>query len=113
MTPVEISTEILKVLKANAERNLGQNIEQAVITYPAYFTAVEIENTKKAGEQAGFKVKEIIKEPVAAAIRYGIENLSDGERILVCDLGGGTYDATILSFKKGVFTPLATTTYPA
>jgi molecular chaperone DnaK len=107
MTAVEISAEILKALKADAEAHFGFEIRHAVITCPAYFAAVEIENTKKAGELAGFTVKEIIKEPTAAAVYYGIDNMGDGEKVLICDLGGGTYDATLLAYEKGVFTPLA------
>ncbi len=107
MTAVEISAEILKTLKADAETHFGHAIQHAVITCPAYFAALEIENTKKAGELAGFTVKEIIKEPTAAAVYYGIDNMGDGEKVLICDLGGGTYDATLLAYEKGVFTPLA------
>lgn len=107
MTPVDISAEILKSLKADAEAHFGQPVEDAVITCPAYFAAVEIENTKEAGERAGFRVREIIKEPTAAAVFYGVENMRDGQTVLICDLGGGTFDATILTFAKGVFTPRA------
>jgi molecular chaperone DnaK len=114
MTAVEISAEILKALKADAEADFGHEIKHAVITCPAYFAALEIENTMKAGELAGFMVKEIIKEPTAAAVYYGIDNMHDGEKVLICDLGGGTYDATLLAYdaepgalRKGVFTPLA------
>ncbi len=108
MSPVEISAEILRALKADAELYLGEQIEEAVITCPAYFAAIEIENTKLAGEMAGFRVREIVKEPTAAAVYYGIENMRDGETILVCDLGGGTFDATALAYRNGVFAPLAT-----
>jgi molecular chaperone DnaK len=107
LSPVEISAEILKSLKADAEAFLGVPLEEAVITCPAYFAAVEIENTKRAGELAGFQVREIVKEPTAAAVYYGIEKMEDGEAVMVCDLGGGTYDATILSFESGVFVPRA------
>jgi molecular chaperone DnaK len=107
LSPVEISAEILKSLKADAEAFLGVSLEEAVITCPAYFAAVEIENTKRAGELAGFQVREIVKEPTAAAVYYGIEKMEDGEAVMVCDLGGGTYDATILSFESGVFVPRA------
>lgn len=108
MSPVEISAEILKALKADAELYLGEQIEEAVITCPAYFAAIEIENTKLAGEMAGFRVREIVKEPTAAAVYYGVENMRDGETVLVCDLGGGTFDATALAYRNGVFAPLAT-----
>jgi len=108
LSPVEISAEILKALKADAELYLGEPLEEAVITCPAYFAAIEIENTKLAGELAGFRVREIVKEPTAAAVYYGIEQMRDGETVLVCDLGGGTFDATALAYKNGVFAPLAT-----
>ena len=108
LSAVEISAEILKALKNDAETGLGQAIIEAVITCPAYFNSLEIENTQKAGEMAGFKVREVVKEPTAAAVYYGIENMADNETILVCDLGGGTYDATVLTFRDGIFLPLAT-----
>jgi molecular chaperone DnaK (HSP70) len=79
-----------------------------VITCPAYFSAIEVENTMRAGVAAGFEVQEIVKEPTAAAVYYGVEHLEDGGRILVCDLGGGTYDASILTLQDGSFRPLAT-----
>jgi molecular chaperone DnaK len=107
LTPVEISAEILKQLKADGEAFLNTSLQRAVVTCPAYFAAVEIENTKKAGELAGFQVKEVVKEPTAASVYYGVENMQDGERVLVCDLGGGTYDATLLAYENGIFTPLA------
>ncbi len=107
LSAVEISAEILKALKADAELHLGVPLDEAVITCPAYFAAIEIENTKRAGELAGFHVREIVKEPTAAAVYYGMEHMRDGEKVLVCDLGGGTFDATILAFEKGMFTPLA------
>ncbi len=108
LSAVEVSAEILKVLKEDAESTLGQQIHEAVVTCPAYFNSVEIEQTKKAGELAGLKVREVVKEPTAAAVYYGIENMSNNETILVCDLGGGTYDATILTYRDGSFIPLAT-----
>jgi molecular chaperone DnaK len=104
---IEISAEILKTIKRAAELNLGQAALEAVITCPAYFNALEIENTKRAGELAGFHVREIIKEPTAAAVYFGVENMRDGQKVLVCDLGGGTYDATVLALERGVFRPLA------
>jgi molecular chaperone DnaK len=107
LSAVEISAEILKALKADAELSLGVALDEAVITCPAYFAAIEIENTKRAGEMAGFHVREIVKEPTAAAVYYGVEQMRDGEQMLVCDLGGGTFDATILAFEKGVFIPRA------
>lgn len=108
LNPVQISAEILKALKADAERHFGQPITQAVITCPAYFNSLEVENTKEAGVLAGLNVREIVKEPTAAAVYYGMEHMSDGETVLVCDLGGGTFDATVLSLRGGIFTPLAT-----
>lgn len=109
LTPVEISAEILKKIKTDAEEELGVPLPKAVITCPAYFSAIEVDNTIKAGEMAGFEVKEIVKEPTAAAVYYGAENLKEGEKLLVCDLGGGTYDASLLVLENGVFQPLATT----
>lgn len=107
-TPVEISAEILKKLKHDTETELGVPISKAVITCPAYFTAVEVENTRTAGELAGFDVQEIVKEPTAAAVYFGAGALQEGEKLLVCDLGGGTYDASLLTFENGTFRPMAT-----
>lgn len=106
LSAVEISAEILKVMKAAAEQSLGEEVTEAMITCPAYFTSNEIANTKQAGELAGFHVREIVKEPTAAAVYYGVDNMRDGETVMVCDLGGGTYDATILRLQGGVFSPL-------
>jgi molecular chaperone DnaK len=107
LSAVEISAEILKALKADAELFLGQPVTEAVITCPAYFASIEIESTQQAGERAGFHVREIVKEPTAAAVHYGVEQMREGEKVLVCDLGGGTFDATVLAFEKGCFVPLA------
>lgn len=107
MSPVEISAEIVRKLKQDTEAFLGQKIRKAVITCPAYFSSPEVDNTRKAGELAGFEVLEIVREPTAAAVYYGTENLKSGERVLVYDLGGGTFDVTILEFKNGTFRPLA------
>jgi molecular chaperone DnaK len=107
MTAVQISAEILKALKRDAETQLGQPIAEAVITCPAYFASVEIENTRDAGRLAGLNVREIVKEPTAAAVHYGVDHMKDGERVLVCDLGGGTYDATLLAYEGGAFVPKA------
>ncbi len=106
--PVEISAEILTALKNDAESSYGRPIDEAVITCPAYFDSKEIENTQKAGTLAGLNVIEIVKEPTAAAIYYGIENMKNGEMIMVCDLGGGTFDATVLKLENGVFHPVVT-----
>jgi len=107
LTPVQISAEILKGLRRDAEIFFGQPLGEAVITCPAYFASIEIENTKAAGELAGLRVREVVKEPTAAAVYYGVDNMRDGERVLVCDLGGGTFDATVLTLREGTFLPLA------
>jgi len=107
MGPIEISAEILKKLKADAELELGIPLKKAVITCPAYFSAIEVENTMKAGQAAQIDVQEIVREPTAAAVYYGVEHLNDGEKLLVCDLGGGTYDASILTLENGIFKPLS------
>ncbi|MCI0582004.1 MAG: Hsp70 family protein, partial [Chloroflexi bacterium] len=107
LSAAEVSAEVLKALKADAEAQLGVPLDEAVITCPAYFAAVEIENTKRAGELAGFRVREVVKEPTAAAVYYGVDNMRDGETVLVCDLGGGTFDATVLTYARGVFMPRA------
>ena len=113
MTPVQVSAEILKKIKADCEayfaaRNQAVNLSKAVITCPAYFTATEVENTKRAGELAEFDVQEIVREPTAAAVYYGVEHLKEGGKLLVCDLGGGTFDASILTLENGVFRSMAT-----
>ncbi len=106
--PVEISAEMLKKIKTDCELELGVPVSKAVITCPAYFSAIEVESTMKAGQAAGFDVKEIVREPTAAAVYYGVEHLQEGGKLLVCDLGGGTYDASILALEGGTFKPLAT-----
>lgn len=106
LSPVEISAEILRKLKRDAEAALHEELGKAVITCPAYFAAPEVENTRKAGELAGFQVLEIVREPVAAAVYYGVDHLKEGEKILVYDLGGGTFDATVLGLVGGSFSPL-------
>jgi len=109
LSAVDISAEILKAVKSHAEKQLGYAVTEVVITCPAYFNTQEIENTKRAGELAGFRVvREIIEEPVAAAVHYGVEHMKSGQKILVCDLGGGTFDATVLTLDGRVFKPLAT-----
>lgn len=106
---IEISAEILKSLKKDAEIELGEAVSEAVITCPAYFNSLEIENTQQAGELAGLHVREIVKEPTAAAVYYGIDHMKHGEITMVCDLGGGTFDATILTLDNdNRFNPLAT-----
>ncbi len=108
LSAIDMSAEILKKIKADAELELGIPLHKAVITCPAYFSAIEIESTMKAGQGAGLEVKEIVREPTAAAVYYGVEHLKEGDKLLVCDLGGGTYDASILTLESGTFKPLAT-----
>jgi len=107
-TPEEISAEVLKKLKADAEVSLGQPVTRAVITVPAYFNDAQRNATKKAGELAGFSVERIINEPTAAALAYGLDRLKEHSRIAVYDLGGGTFDLSILELNSGVFQVLAT-----
>lgn len=107
-TPEEISAEILKKLKADAEAALGVPVTRAVITVPAYFNDAQRQATKRAGELAGFTVERIINEPTAAALAYGLNRLKEQSRIAVYDLGGGTFDLSILELKDGVFQVLAT-----
>jgi molecular chaperone DnaK len=107
-TPEEISSEILKKLKATAEAALGKTISRAVITVPAYFNDAQRNATKQAGELAGFTVERIINEPTAAALAYGLGNLTEHSKIAVYDLGGGTFDLSILELNGGVFQVLST-----
>ncbi len=101
-TPEEISAEILRKLVTDAQDHLQKPIKRAVVTVPAYFNATQRSMTQKAGDLAGIHVEDPLDEPEAAAIHFGVSNLKDGERVLVCDLGGGTYDATILLYEGGV-----------
>ena len=107
-TPEEISAEILKKLKRDAEAYFGEEVSRAVITVPAYFNDAQRNATKKAGELAGFTVERIVNEPTAAALAYGLDKLKQHARIAVYDLGGGTFDLSILELKDGVFQVLAT-----
>ena len=107
-SPEEISALILRKLKADAERALGQTIERAVITVPAYFNDAQRASTKTAGELAGFTVERIVNEPTAAALAYGLDKLRDRSKIAVFDLGGGTFDISILELNQGVFQVLST-----
>ena len=107
-TPEEISAEILKKLKGDAEAALGEPVSRAVITVPAYFNDAQRNATKKAGELAGFTVERIVNEPTAAALAYGLENLREKSKIAVYDLGGGTFDLSILELNEGVFQVLST-----
>ncbi len=106
-TPQEISAMILQKLKADAENYLGQKVTQAVITVPAYFSDSQRQATKDAGRIAGLEVLRIINEPTAAALAYGLDK-DDGQKIMVYDLGGGTFDVSILEIGDGVFEVLAT-----
>ena len=106
-TPQEISAMILQKLKRDAEEYVGEEIEEAVITVPAYFTDSQRQATKDAGKIAGLKVKRIINEPTAASLAYGLDDDKD-QTILVYDLGGGTFDVSILELGDGVFEVVAT-----
>ena len=107
-TPEEISARILSKLKADAEAALGYEVSRAVITVPAYFNDAQRQATKSAGELAGFTVERIVNEPTAAALAYGLNRLRDRARIAVYDLGGGTFDISLLELNEGVFQVLAT-----
>ena len=102
-TPQEISAIILQKLKSDAESYLGQTVTEAVITVPAYFTDAQRQATKDAGRIAGLDVKRIINEPTAAALAYGMDKLDEEKKILVFDLGGGTFDVSILEIGDGTF----------
>mgnify|MGYP003385615262 FL=1 len=101
-TPQEISARILQKLKRDAEAYLGEDVTEAVITVPAYFNDAERQATKEAGKIAGLNVLRIINEPTAASLAYGLEN-SEDQKILVYDLGGGTFDVSVLEISEGVF----------
>jgi molecular chaperone DnaK len=107
-TPEEVSAEILKKLKADAERFLGESVSRAVITVPAYFNDAQRHATKGAGELAGLTVERIVNEPTAAALAYGLNRLQEHSKIAVYDLGGGTFDLSILELNQGIFQVLAT-----
>ncbi|MDD6785038.1 MAG: molecular chaperone DnaK [Eggerthellales bacterium] len=107
-TPEEISAMVLQKMKADAEQRLGETITQAVITVPAYFNDAQRQATKDAGKIAGLEVLRIVNEPTAAALAYGLDKVNRDQKILVFDLGGGTFDVSILELGDGVFEVAAT-----
>jgi molecular chaperone DnaK len=107
-TPEEISAKILEYIKKFAEDKVGHSINKAVITVPAYFNDSQRQATKNAGKIAGLEVERIINEPTAAALAYGLDKLNKEQKILVYDLGGGTFDVSLLDMAEGTFEVLAT-----
>ena len=108
VTPVEVSAQILMKLKKDAESYLGDKVTKAVITVPAYFNDAQRQATKDAGKVAGLEVERIINEPTSAAIAYGIDKQDKNQKILVYDLGGGTFDVSVLEIGDGVYEVLST-----
>ena len=108
MRPEEVSSFVVRKLKADAEEALGSTIDRAVISVPAYFNDGQRQATKRAGELAGLTVERIINEPTAASLAYGLDRLNDRSKIAVYDLGGGTFDISILELHEGVFRVLST-----
>lgn len=107
-TPEEVSAQILLTLKGVAEMRLEQAVKKAVITVPAYFNEAQRGATQRAGELAGLEVVRLLSEPTAAALSYGLDKLDEEQRVAVFDLGGGTFDVSILEMKGGQFEVLAT-----
>lgn len=107
-SPQEISATILQYLKGYAESYLGETVDKAVITVPAYFNDAQRQATKDAGKIAGLEVERIVNEPTAAALAYGLDKTDKEEKVLVFDLGGGTFDVSILELGDGVFDVLST-----
>ncbi|MCS7087073.1 MAG: Hsp70 family protein, partial [Bacteroidia bacterium] len=101
-TPTEISAIILREMKRIAEANLNAPVERAVITVPAYFSDAARQATREAGEIAGFTVERILNEPTAAALAYGLDRSGDAQMLAVYDLGGGTFDVSIVELNQGV-----------
>jgi len=107
-TPVEVSADILRHLKTIAEQALESSVSRVVITVPAYFNDAQRNATKRAGELAGLSVERIVSEPTAAALAYGLDKLADKRKVAVYDLGGGTFDITVLEMREGIFQILST-----
>ena len=110
-TPIEVAAYVLKALKDRAEEVLGQSVEDAVITVPAYFDDAQRQATRDAGRLAGFNVLRLLAEPTAAAVAYGLDKVAEGKgqgTYAVFDLGGGTFDVSVLTFDRGLFRVLAT-----
>lgn len=107
-TPEEISAMILGKMKEIAESFLGKTVTHAVVTVPAYFSDAQRQATKDAGTIAGLNVLRVVNEPTAAAIAYGLDKTGDERQVIVYDLGGGTFDVSLLSIDNGVFEVLAT-----
>ena len=107
-TPEEISAMVLQKMKADAEKYLGEKVTEAVITVPAYFNDAQRQATKDAGKIAGLNVERIVNEPTASALAYGLDKKGADEKVLVFDLGGGTFDVSLLEIADGVFQVLAT-----
>ncbi|HZJ69673.1 MAG TPA: Hsp70 family protein, partial [Planctomycetota bacterium] len=108
LTAPEVSAYVLRELKRRAERALGEDVDRAVITVPAYFNDSQRQATRDAGRLAGFEVLRLVNEPTAAALAYGLDKHDDQSTIAVYDLGGGTFDVSILKLARGVFEVLAT-----